>query len=307
MPYGLHRVGYSFKNLFTFIWGMTVWDDKWCERECNIHRVPHTTLFTQKQRPLRTLASTHFIITHICFFFLLLSSSPPPLSLSPPTMYSKSDCGNHGGKRKKLQRFFAGLLILIFVILLIFLLVWAILQPKKPRFVLQDATIYAFNVSSPNLLTSNIQVTITTRNPNDKIGIYYDKLDTYATYRGQQITLATLIPPTYQGHKEVITWSPFIYGNAVPVAPYNAIELNQNQLFGSINLVIKIDGRVRWKVGTLVTKRYHLYVKCMAPITFGAKSTGIFIGNAVKYQMASSCSVSVWASFTPLVLSLSLF
>ncbi len=209
-------------------------------------------------------------------------------------MSSKSDCGNHGGKKKKLiRRCFAGILIFVLVILIIILLVWAILQPKKPRFVLQDATIYAFNVSDPNLLTANIQVTISTRNPNDKIGIYYDKLDTYATYHGQQITLAVLIQPTYQGHKEVITWSPFIYGNNIPVAPYNAIALNQDQLYGAINLMIKIDGRVRWKVGTFVSKRYHLYVKCMAPINFGAKNTGIVVGNAVKYQMASTCSVSV--------------
>ncbi|KAL6337266.1 hypothetical protein AAG906_036580 [Vitis piasezkii] len=208
-------------------------------------------------------------------------------------MTSKSDCGHHGNKHQKLRRCFAGLLIFFFIVLLVVLLVWAILQPKDPRFVLQDATIYALNVSTPNILTVNIQVTITTRNPNDKIGIYYEKLDTYATYRGQQITLAYLIPPTYQGHKEIITWSPFLSGTAVPVAPYNAIALNQDQSYGALTLIIKIDGRVKWKVGSFTSGRYHLNVKCVAPITFGARSSGVVIGNAVKYQMASTCSVSV--------------
>ncbi|CBI30381.3 unnamed protein product, partial [Vitis vinifera] len=183
--------------------------------------------------------------------------------LPSPTMTSK-DCGNHRHKHHKLRRCFAGLLIFFFIVLLVVLLVWAILQPKDPRFVLQDATIYALNVSTPNILTVNIQ-----------------------------ITLAYLIPPTYQGHKEIITWSPFLSGTAVPVAPYNAIALNQDQSYGALTLIIKIDGRVKWKVGSFTSGRYHLNVKCVAPITFGARSSGVVIGNAVKYQMASTCSVSV--------------
>ncbi|GMP72897.1 hypothetical protein CsSME_00030786 [Camellia sinensis var. sinensis] len=39
--------------------------------------------------------------------------------------------------------FFGGLLLLIFIIQIFVLLIWAILQPKKPPFVLQDATVSA--------------------------------------------------------------------------------------------------------------------------------------------------------------------
>jgi hypothetical protein len=183
---------------------------------------------------------------------------------------------------------------LAFIILVVVLLVWAILQPNKPRFILQDATVYAFNLSTPNLLTSNFQVTVSARNPNDKIGIYYDRLDVYATYRNQQITLRTAIPPTYQGHKDINVWSPFIYGTQVPVAPYNSVALGQDQANGAVQLTIKIDGRVRWKVGTFISGRYHLYVRCPAYITFGTRSTGVIVGdNAVKYQLVTNCGVSV--------------
>ncbi|KAK3226981.1 hypothetical protein Dsin_006843 [Dipteronia sinensis] len=208
---------------------------------------------------------------------------------------SSKDCGNHGHKRRRLFRRIIGcILVSLLIILIIILLVWAILRPTKPRFILQDATVYAFNVSSPNFLTSNFQVTISSRNPNDRVGIYYDRLDVYATYRNQQITFRTAIPPTYQGHKEVNVWSPFVYGTAVPVAPYNAVSLNQDQINGVIPLIFKIDGRVRWKVGTLITAKYHLYVKCDAMINFGNRQSGIVVGeNAIKYQLVQSCSVSV--------------
>lgn len=59
-------------------------------------------------------------------------------------------------------------------------------------------------------------------------------------------------------------------------------------------LIIRADGRVRWKVGTFITGKYHLHVKCAAIINFGNKAAGVIVGdNAVKYTFANSCSVSV--------------
>jgi len=207
------------------------------------------------------------------------------------------ECSHHKDRRRKrLRRCCAGLLIFNFILLIIILLIWAILQPKKPQFIIQDATIYAFNVSAPYFITSSIQVTIYSRNPNDKIGVNYDKLDVFATYRSQQITFYTAIPPVYQGHKDVNVWSPFISGVNVPVAPYNGASLTQDQSAGTVALTIKIDGRVRFKVGTYMSRRYHLHVKCPARIDFGSssRSNGVIVsGNAVKYQLTQSCRVSV--------------
>ncbi|XP_075638356.1 NDR1/HIN1-like protein 1 [Castanea sativa] len=206
-----------------------------------------------------------------------------------------TDCGNHGKiRQRRLRAFCACFLIFNFILLVTILLVWAILQPTKPKFILQDATVYAFNVTNPNLLTSSFQVTLSSRNPNDKVGVYYDKLDVYAVYRNQQITLRTQIPPTYQGHKDINVWSPYIYGNSVPVSPNNAESLLQDQSSGAVMLLIKADGRVRWKVGSFISGKYHLYVRCPAYITFGTRSTGIVVGhNAIKYQLVQQCSVSV--------------
>ncbi|KAK4749263.1 hypothetical protein SAY87_026712 [Trapa incisa] len=211
-----------------------------------------------------------------------------------------TDCGNHGnGGKKKFQRILAGFLVISFILLVTALMVWAILRPKKPRFVLRDVTVRAFNASVPNFLTSNFAITVSSRNPNDRIGVYYDRLDVYATYRSQQITFRTRIPPTYQGHEEVNVWSPIIDGTTVPVAPYNSLALVQDEAAGVIRLLIKIDGRVRFKLGTFITKRYHIHVKCLATIPFGSTSSccggaGIIVGdNAVKFQLVERCSVSI--------------
>ncbi|KAK8594401.1 hypothetical protein V6N13_015324 [Hibiscus sabdariffa] len=120
------------------------------------------------------------------------------------------------------------------------------------------------------------------------------RLVLYATYRNQQVTLRTSLPPTYQGHNENSVWSPFVYGNSVPIAPDFSAALNSEQASGSVFMVIRIDGRVRWKVGTFVSGRYRLNVRCPAYITFGSRSNGVSVGeNAVKYQLVTRCSVSV--------------
>ncbi|KAL3616035.1 hypothetical protein CASFOL_040329 [Castilleja foliolosa] len=150
----------------------------------------------------------------------------------------------------------------------VILVVWAVLQPKKPRFTLQDATIFALKVSAPNVISTNLQVTVYSRNPNSRIGIYYDKLSVYANYHNQQVTASAGIPPVYQGHKDVNVWSLFIYGN-VPVAPYNGLDLSQYKSNGVVMMTIKINARVKWRFGSFVFGRYHLHVTCPVDILIG--------------------------------------
>ncbi|XP_031504390.1 NDR1/HIN1-like protein 1 [Nymphaea colorata] len=183
---------------------------------------------------------------------------------------SKKDCGNHchDGKEKLYRRLFGCLLATIFVILLIILIVWLVLRPSKPSFVLQDATVLQFNVTgAPNLLSATLQVTLVSRNPNDRVGVYYERMEVYAAYMNQQVTLRTVLPPTYQGHGEISVWSPFLSGNNVPVAPFLAASLAQAQSYGTGMFSIRVDGWVRWKVGSWSSGRYHLYVDCNAYLT----------------------------------------
>ncbi|KAG0474933.1 hypothetical protein HPP92_014619 [Vanilla planifolia] len=95
---------------------------------------------------------------------------------------------------------------LIFTILLLSLLIWIILRPSKPEFSLRDAAIYDLSLSSyplARLLNSTIQATIVSKNPNARVGVYYDRLRACAVYKGQQITADASLPPFYQGHGDI--------------------------------------------------------------------------------------------------------
>ncbi|KAK6926528.1 Late embryogenesis abundant protein, LEA_2 subgroup [Dillenia turbinata] len=214
-------------------------------------------------------------------------------------MKEKECCHAEDERRALYRRIFGAVFALIILILLIILLIYLILRPTKPQFILQDATVFAFNMTSPNLLTSNLQVTLSSRNPNARIGIYYDRASVYASYRGQQFTLRTLLPSTYQGHKDVVVWSPFVFGDDVPVAPYLTAALTEDQMTGTVLIKIKVDGWIRWKVGTWISGHYHLHVTCPAFVNFGGATqntgvVGIPVGPpAIKVQLVQGCTVDV--------------
>ncbi|KAK7404863.1 hypothetical protein VNO78_05883 [Psophocarpus tetragonolobus] len=211
---------------------------------------------------------------------------------------SIKECGHHEAERRHLLRLIlGGCAAVILLILIVIFLIWVILRPAKPHFTLQDATLYGFNLSTPipNTVSLTMQATLSARNPNARIGVYYHALHAFASYRSQQISLQTAIPDTYQGHRDFTVWSPFLFAEAVPVSPFLLSSLHQDQNSGTVFINVKVNGKVKWKVGTWVSGKYHLYVNCPAYIRFAADQTnasGIF-ATPFKFQLLQSCSVDV--------------
>lgn len=208
---------------------------------------------------------------------------------------TKKDCEIHGSYNlhKLYRRIFACLFSLVILILFVILVIWLVLRPSKPKFLLQDTTMYQFNLSSdPYLLSTNFQVTISSRNPNDRIGIYYDRLDTFAEYKNYRITTATSLPTGYQGHKDVSVWSPILSGPFVPIPTYLSSEISQGENAGFLLIYIKIAGQLRWKVGSWISGHYHIQVSCPAffTVTNGKSNGG---SPAFQFQQMTTCSVDV--------------
>jgi hypothetical protein len=214
--------------------------------------------------------------------------------MSGKSCSSHSHCHSH---RKKLYKLIAyGVLAFIVVVLLVVFLLWVILRPTKPTFVLQDATLNSFNLSTsaPSTLSTNIQITIASRNPNDRIGIYYQDVKVSASYRNQRVTPSTWLPASYQGHRDVDVWSPFLVGNDVPLAPYLVSSLNQDLNTGMVLINIKVDGKLKWKVGTWTSGEYYLNANCPAYLKAAGdhcNNDPIPCGAPIKYQFMQSCHV----------------
>ncbi|THU48411.1 hypothetical protein C4D60_Mb09t25960 [Musa balbisiana] len=189
----------------------------------------------------------------------------------------KKDCGIHGEqKRHKLyRRLFATFLVLLVLAFLAVLVVWLVLRPTKPKFYLQDADLLRFNLTpgAAPLLTSVVQVTISSRNPNDRIGVYYDRLDAFVLYNSQQVTAATALPSL-----------------RLP-GPQRRHRLDENA--GYLLLYVRVDGLLRWKVGTWISGHYHLQANCPAFLTVDTAKSHGGAPPLFRFQQITACSVDV--------------
>ncbi|MED6163816.1 hypothetical protein PIB30_083692 [Stylosanthes scabra] len=194
--------------------------------------------------------------------------------MSQITIESPKHCANKQG----LKRFERNYKKLFFVfsaffttILLLILLIYLILHPSKPQFSLKELDIYQLNLSGPNLNTT-INLTLLSKNPNQKVSIYYDKIVVYGSYKGQQITGDTYVPPFYQDNQESNLLTASLVGNGLPVSPSIGYEFGRDQSSGRLVLNLKVNGKLRWKIGTWVSGHYRFNVNCVSFMAFGPSS-----------------------------------
>ncbi|XP_011005351.1 PREDICTED: protein YLS9-like [Populus euphratica] len=210
--------------------------------------------------------------------------------MSLVSIESPKHCAKQGLNVNKLsKKLFFALSAFFTSLLSLILIIWLILRPAKPEFSLKEADIYQLSLSAPNLLNSSIQLTLLSKNPNQKVGIYYDELQVYAAYKGQQITVDSPLPPFYQGHQDSNLLTTSLVGTGLPVAPSFNYEVGRDQTAGKLVLNLRVNGRIRWKVGTWVSGRYRINVNCLAVMALGPTlPTG-----PLSSKQGTACSTTV--------------
>lgn len=206
------------------------------------------------------------------------------ITIQSPKHCSKRELTIHRFRFNK--KLFLSFLISIFALIVI---VWLTLHPSKPEFSLTAANINQLNLTASRLLYSSIQLTLLSKNPNKKIGIYYDEMHVFGSYKGQQITVYSYIPPFYQGHEDTNLVSAALTGNGLPVAPSFSYEVERDQTAGRFVLVVKAGGRLRWKVGTWVSGKYRFNVNCVAMMPLG-ETLGL---SYTRIKQGSQCSTTL--------------
>ncbi|KAF3779243.1 YLS9 protein [Nymphaea thermarum] len=182
---------------------------------------------------------------------------------------------NHGKLFKKATLFISVIVSIVMIIVIVLFT----LHPSKTKFSLQEADIYKMNLSSNYLLSSVMQVTVVAKNPNQRVGIYYDNLEAYVVYRGQPITVHSSFAPFYQGHDGVNVLSSWMSGNSIPVSPSFGDDISIDRSAGKLQMNVKLTGRVRWKVCTWASGHHSLEVDCDAFLAYNANNVSGRLGS----------------------------
>ncbi|KVI08342.1 NDR1/HIN1-like protein 3 [Cynara cardunculus var. scolymus] len=142
------------------------------------------------------------------------------------------------------------ILITILVLLGIAVLVfWLIFRPNAPKFHVNDAVLTQFNLSPDNnTLYYNLAVNMTFRNPNRRIGIYYDKIQANAEYHDRRFATRDL-ETFYLGHKKEKDVGTVFSGSQVVVLGDDRSRYDSERSDGVYYIDLKLRLRIRLKVG----------------------------------------------------------
>ncbi|XP_078442508.1 NDR1/HIN1-like protein 1 [Wolffia australiana] len=191
-----------------------------------------------------------------------LTESPPRKSgdggdrkhPTKPTAYRRSP---------RVMRTFIGSILLLFLLAGVAALVlYLVYRPSKPRFAVVGAAIYDLNVTAPTVVFSDMQITVTIRNPNARSTISYDRMAAYVSLGGQPLTPPLRLPPLEQDEKSTVVMSPVFGGVPVAVSPEVAAALAAAETYGVVALRLVVAGRIRYNPGPFHSGRVGMHVRC---------------------------------------------
>lgn len=139
--------------------------------------------------------------------------------------------------------------------------IFLVFQPKLPQYSVDSLRITDLRLNLDLTLYARFDVKITANNPNEKIGIYYEKGGSLNVwFQGTNLCDGPL-PKFYQGHQNVTKLNVALTGQR---ASGNTImsAIQQQQQTGNIPLDLQVDAPVRIELGTLKLMKIWVLGKC---------------------------------------------
>ncbi|KAL5170638.1 NDR1/HIN1-like protein 6 [Glycine soja] len=135
-------------------------------------------------------------------------------------------------------------------------------RPKLPKYSVDQLRISQFNVSDNNTLYATFNVAITARNPNKKIGIYYEGGSHISAWYMETQLCEGSLPKFYQGHRNTTVLDLPLTGQAHDAnGLVNRIQ-EQLQQTNNVPLNLKVNQPVRVKLGKLKLFKVKFRVRC---------------------------------------------
>ncbi|KAL7135328.1 hypothetical protein ABFS83_11G086600 [Erythranthe nasuta] len=201
---------------------------------------------------------------------------PPPVHRTIPYAPLKPPKRRSSCCKKCLCWTISLLLLQIVIVAILAAVVYFVFDPKVPKYSVDAMRITQFSFGNDNSLSATFNVNITARNPNKKIGIYYESGSHLSVwYTGRKLCEGSL-PKFYQGHRNTTLLSLALAGQTADAAGL-VQSLQAQQQTGSIPLNIRAKVPVRIKLGKLKLMKWKFLVRCRLDVDSLAANNAISI------------------------------
>uniref|UniRef100_A0A1J3IQA1 Protein YLS9 n=1 Tax=Noccaea caerulescens TaxID=107243 RepID=A0A1J3IQA1_NOCCA len=161
-------------------------------------------------------------------------------------------------------------------------ILYLVFKPKLPDYSIDRLQLTRFTLNQDSSLSTAFNVTITAKNPNEKIGIYYEDGSKITVWYMEAKLSDGSLPKFYQGHENTTVIYVEMTGQTQDASGLMTTLQEQQQRTGNIPLRIRVNQPVRVKFGKLKLFELRFLVRC------GVFVDSLAANNVIKIQ-SSSC------------------
>ncbi|XVF20199.1 hypothetical protein REPUB_Repub11eG0177200 [Reevesia pubescens] len=154
------------------------------------------------------------------------------------------------------------ILVLLLAVAIAAAVVYFVFKPESPNYSVENVAIKGFNLTSSSLLSPEFDVTVRAHNPNDKIGIYYEKGSSVQVYYDDVNLCNGVIPAFYQPTNNVTVFKTALKGSGIELTNAALRALSDEQTKGTVPFSLKLRAPVKIKVGSIKTWKITVKVTC---------------------------------------------
>jgi hypothetical protein len=164
-------------------------------------------------------------------------------------------------------------------------IIYVLYRPHRPTFVVSGLKISSLNLTSTSHLTTNIDLNITTRNPNKKLVYTYNPITISVTTEKDGILVGSgLLPSFVHGTKNTTFLRAAITSSGLQLDDKSGSKLTSDlKSKDGVALKVELETKVKVKMGGLKTPKARIRVSCQgikATVPSGKQATKASVSNA---------------------------
>lgn len=164
-------------------------------------------------------------------------------------------------------------------------ILYLVFRPESPNYSVENLSINGLNLSSSSqAISPEFDVTVRAENPNDKIGIYYEKGSSVKVYYSGINLCNGVLPAFYQPSNNVTIFQTALTGPGVVLSSTDYQTLMNQQREGKVPFKLKLRVPVKLKVGSVKSWTITVKVSCDITVNGLTAKSGI---------VSKDCDVSV--------------
>ncbi|TYK21719.1 NDR1/HIN1-Like protein 3-like [Cucumis melo var. makuwa] len=204
----------------------------------------------------------------------------PPFQRTIPVMHSKPPKKRRSCCCRCLCWTISILVLLLVLIGIVIGILYLVFRPKLPEYSIDRLKVSQFTLSGNDRLDAVFNLTLTTVNPNKKIGIYYEGGSHISAWYTETKLCEGALPKFYQGHRNrTVLNVPLVGVTENATALFTTLQ-QQHQETGNIPLNLNVRQPVRIKLGSLKLMKVKFSATCRLLVDSVSANSDIVIKNS---------------------------